>query len=798
MRLKKRLETFSSYSNPAPVIEEVQIDAINEKGVQDFVDTMGSPGSGYETGKAYGAAFTAAVIGGVVLMIAIKRAQARLEKKKGLYKKMAPKLFTLEADKRLIPKRAAFKKDEQLEKLIGGKSKKIKSKFSAKKAQYAANANKNQEDLERERDTGFAKLVADETAALKKLTDAATEKLKRVTNEETLTIDRKIQDWNAKWKKVEEKLDPSSLFDGISGGKGLGGVKAKWDEWKIQADRKLSDAALKYEFKQYDEYIENDEDLKAIKNRRMESHQKFIEELDKKTKSVEARLKKLQSEEEDIQKETGEVGKDEKANDAGNFHTIYLEARDDWKFAVDSIAQTKGHNKEDDSKVSTAKKECLQAYKQMTKDNYEAMAKNPKAANTLKELDVKENDVIEQKWVDFQKAVKEDIKEIEKEIEAEEVKKSGVSVKKKKEQDAEIEEYDAEIKGFEDAIKRLEGERDAAAAISPDIAAEKDKEIATQMGNLETAKAGKKELMAKLPKADKGVIAKADYEIAIRNLKIAKLKKDGIDAAEKEIEKAQAAIDALAPKKESLEIKDEYIILEKKNKLINMKKLISLNEWVLLKENGPSPAEQPSQDVSTTDTGKEQTDLSTEIDSILDKLKDLENGLDESADQLLMEGPVSFIKDYMRSGKVKGLQTKANGLKKKKAKMEVAKANSDDPAKKEKITTQLDGIGDMIKSTEGEIDDLADSAGPFSGKVKSTLRAKGNLEVIKIKLKGGKASDTDKKRVKELQAKLAKSQQELKDMATKNQEAITKAKKDGKGYNESEFDGSGRNLPITE
>jgi hypothetical protein len=119
MRLKKRLDSFSNFIKPEPISEKVEIEKsepLLEAGAQDFIDQMGEPGSGYEQGKAYGKAFTAAVVGGVVLAIAIKRARARLETKKGLYKKMGPKLFILEADKRLIPKRAAFKKDEQIKK----------------------------------------------------------------------------------------------------------------------------------------------------------------------------------------------------------------------------------------------------------------------------------------------------------------------------------------------------------------------------------------------------------------------------------------------------------------------------------------------------------------------------------------------------------------------------------------------------------------------------------------------------------------------------------------------------------
>jgi hypothetical protein len=105
--------------------------------------------------------------------------------------------------------------------------------------------------------------------------------------------------------------------------------------------------------------------------------------------------------------------------------------------------------------------------------------------------------------------------------------------------------------------------------------------------------------------------------------------------------------------------------------------------------------------------------------------------------------------------------------------------------KKEKIKQQTDGVKDMIKQTEGSIDDIADNAGPYTSKVKNVLRAKGNLEVIKIKLKDG---SMDKKaageKVKKNKETIAQGTEDLQQQADDNKGAIADAKdgaKDGKG-----------------
>ena len=57
MKLKRRLDSFNNFISPSPVLEEViheEIEAVNEAGVQDFMDQMGEGGAGYEAGKAYG------------------------------------------------------------------------------------------------------------------------------------------------------------------------------------------------------------------------------------------------------------------------------------------------------------------------------------------------------------------------------------------------------------------------------------------------------------------------------------------------------------------------------------------------------------------------------------------------------------------------------------------------------------------------------------------------------------------------------------------------------------------------
>ena len=74
-------------------------------------------------------------------------------------------------------------------------------------------------------------------------------------------------------------------------------------EWKVQEDRKIADDTLAYELKEYDNYIENDDELKALKKRRQESHKKFILELSKKETDIGKRLAKANAEDEEIDKE---------------------------------------------------------------------------------------------------------------------------------------------------------------------------------------------------------------------------------------------------------------------------------------------------------------------------------------------------------------------------------------------------------------------------------------------------------------------------------------------------------------
>ena len=788
MKLKRRLDSFNNFISPSPVLEEViheEIEAVNEAGIQDFVDQMGEGGSGYEAGKAYGKAFTAAVIGGVVLMIAIKRAKARLEKKKGLYKKMGPQRFILEADKRLVSKRLNFNKEEQIKKLIGSKEDKVKKKFSEKRAAYAAKAGKSQEELQKG-DSGFAGIVAKEAAAIKALQAAATEKLKRVTDKETLDITRKLEDWDAKWKKVEEKLDPSSLFDGVTGGKGLGGVKAAWAEWKIEADRKFSDAALKYEFKQYDEYIEDDENLKKIKKTRMDSHQKFIEDLNRRNDDVKKRVEKYQDEDAEVNKEEEEINKDDNLAEAMKFLSAFENAKDDYQNTVKALISEGGYNSTQNGEVKELEKTARDAKGQLGKEEWTALSKDADSATKMSNSAEAAVDEIGQNWQKFKDLVDEEKKEVKKDIEAQEAAKAGVS-------ETELKKWEKGLKDLEDVKKNLLKQKTEEQAKLSKLTADMQGPVKQEIARIDGEIAEQdKEIAAynkTKPKASKEKAAAAEVELAKLKYQLAKLNKEGEQEAEDAVQAAEAKLKSIDNQDESLQIEDKYIILENKNRLKNMKKLISLNEWVLLKESGPTASDQSQPtEIKGDKLGPETNpDLSIEIDNILDKLKDLENGLNEEAEELVMEGPVSFIKDYMRSGKVKGLQTKANSLKKKKAQMEVAKVNAEDSAKKEKIADQLDGLGDMIKSTEGEIDDIADNAGPFSSRIKSTLRAKGNLEVIKIKLKGGIGGDTAKDKVKELTQKLADSQQKLKDLAAQNQEAIDKAKqkkKDGEGEGE--------------
>jgi DNA repair exonuclease SbcCD ATPase subunit len=256
--------------------------------------------------------------------------------------------------------------------------------------------------------------------------------------------------------------------------------------------------------------------------------------------------------------------------------------------------------------------------------------------------------------------------------------------------------------------------------------------------------------------------------------------KDGDNDAQKEAEK-EISIQKKNKKEAQQREKEEDNNSVRPMRLT--KKLISLNEW-LTESSNPEPKEAPESSSNVQSDVSAGDGLSQEIDTILDKLKDLEDSIDESVVTSINEmNPVAFIKDWMKSGKVKSMQMQANKLKISQADMQLASRQEGlDDKKKEMIKQKLDGMGDQIDQIEDSVDQMAE--GPMSSKAASITRAQGNLKVTKLKLKGadGKGKASLKARMEKINKTLNDEIAAMKELADKNKDNIKDAKqkkKDG-------------------
>ena len=285
-----------------------------------------------------------------------------------------------------------------------------------------------------------------------------------------------------------------------------------------------------------------------------------------------------------------------------------------------------------------------------------------------------------------------------------------------------------------------------------------------------------------------------------------------------------------------------------KKTLILNEKVLTISEW--LTENQPG-------EIQTTQT----TDIKSDIDTILTKLKDLEDNIEEALNSYeeyvttlneneLNEDEAGKIKDFVFiAPRVRKMQQKANKIRLNKVDLDFAIANAPSD-KKKRLQAKAKDLGKDVTELEDSIDDYQkDSGATYSLKIKNMERIKGKLSAIKRKT--GLEDDPNKKAdlkrqmqtladgfkdeaeaAKELQDKEGPSKEEMAKEKFKNQkEALIKQGfkrgegpegsdkktiKDpegnaivfhkpevetggidtGSGYNESQFDGSGRQAPI--
>jgi hypothetical protein len=401
MKLKKKINLLQEYVDKTSQLEDSEIIPINEET------------EAYQKGVAKGKAFQAAVVLAVVVFIAIRRAKIRLKTKQAYYKKQKPKKEKMVADKRIMTKKWAAQEAQDIKDLAGNLIDKVKTEVKKKKAQYAAKVGKTQGELQGDKTLANLDKVRDEK--LKKIEDAVKEKLKQKQDKDQLALDRKIEDWDRKWKKVEEKLNPSELFNKIAGKKGLGGVVATWDQWKIDEDRKIYDKTLKYELKQLREFVEKDEDIKAIMQNREERKKKMEEEWKKQGLSIEERLKKAEALEKEMEEEEGEL-KNEFPDlpDAKEARATLDEALSQWGITYEALQSQESITATQKGKLQDLAKDAGKAMSGMTDKYYEAIT-GGKDYSELKEADKAHKDALDKGQKAFLKDVK--VKASEEEIE---------------------------------------------------------------------------------------------------------------------------------------------------------------------------------------------------------------------------------------------------------------------------------------------------------------------------------------------------------------------------------------------
>ena len=708
MKLRNKLNLLEEYFNSDVILEESEnIIPINEET------------EAYAAGVKAGKAFQVAVVLAIVVAIAVSRARARLKKKEAYYSKAKPKREKMVADKRIMTKKYAAEQPEAIKKIAGKLQDKVKSEVKKKKAAYAAKSGKSQSELRGDKTLTNLDKVKDEK--LRKIEDAVKEKLKQKQDKEQLDLDRKIEDWDAEWKEVEQKHDPSSLFNKIAGRKGLGGVLAAWDKWKIDEDRKIYDNTLKYELKQLREYVEKDEDIKAIMSNRKEQKAKMEKEWKKQGLSIEERLKKADALGKEIEKEEAEL-KNEFPDlpDAKAAKSTLDEALSNWGFTYDAISSKKAISTSQKTELQDLAKEAGTAFTAMSDKYYEALTAG-KDISKLKQADKEYKDELDKGQKEFLAKVK--------------------------------------ITATKEEITKIQGDIDSAVKDLNDI---------------------------------KGVEDPDERELLAAELTILQ-KKESLASAEGNEKERKKLIQSIEDKENELEkFKEPEEKTKKENNSYNIpisKRLMSLNEWNLLKENqqhSPDYSNQNPANTTDIDMKDSHDDLSTEIDTILDKLKELENGIEEELESIKSQElnevggalaaaggkTVDFIKDFMRSRKVKSNQVKANAIKMQKAKADLQKKEVE-PEQKEKIKNKIDKFKETIDKIEGQIDQMAE--GPMSKRVKSTYRIQGNMEVAKILASGGQDK---KEQIAKLQKQLKDEVAATKKLADDNKDAIAKMKKD--------------------
>lgn len=180
--------------------------------------------------------------------------------------------------------------------------------------------------------------------------------------------------------------------------------------------------------------------------------------------------------------------------------------------------------------------------------------------------------------------------------------------------------------------------------------------------------------------------------------------------------------------------------------------LKTYNEFTALNESADFEIN-PESRVDSTDQNIEEPaitgdNLSTEIDTILDKLKELEDGIEEELslkylglieNRELLEAEdsaIAKIKDFLIvAPKVVKMQKKANKVRLNKEVLTMAANNPEiDGKKKESLKAKVNGLKDQLRDLENAVDTYQkDAGGAYSSRKLKMTKIEGQLGAIKKK-----------------------------------------------------------------
>ena len=206
-----------------------------------------------------------------------------------------------------------------------------------------------------------------------------------------------------------------------------------------------------------------------------------------------------------------------------------------------------------------------------------------------------------------------------------------------------------------------------------------------------------------------------------------------------------------------------------KKTLILNEKVLTMGEWLTENQPGETQITQP-------------TDINSDIDTILTKLKDLEDNIEEALNSyeeyatILDEGELNEdagkIKDFVFiAPRVRKMQQKANKIRLNKVDLDFAIANAPSD-KKKRLQAKAKDLGKDVTELEDSIDDYQkDSGASYSLKVKNMERIKGKLSAIKRKT----GLEDDPKKKHDLKRQMQTLADDFKDEAEAAKELQDKA-----------------------